>query len=307
MTLYLFLDDTDLDLHTPLLDASPLSSPLITNESMMTAEDTDWSAMSAPPSEVTGQYREYQPSASVENTDGQIMSVKVGSQPPDILQKVVQIAFHDESPGPSRALPAVVFPAEPERDTDHTYSGQNTQDGLLTPVPAYENSTSIGSVDSTWGREMTIEEPKGKLTCVVENIEGCSVFNKPQSLHHVVRSRKFSFTANVEGELNNNKSYRYMYLPLIFSLEFPASIDEIFLKMELRRTNKKYDHIPINVVCEKHKNEAYNHPIQPLTDKQKYLVHGSAQLFKLGQFLQKEFQQKIEIMFPCPDTCSRGV
>ena len=96
--------------------------------------------------------------------------------------------------------------------------------------------------------------------------------------------------------------YRYF-----FSLEFPDSFDEIFLKMELRRTNKKYDHIPINVVCEKHKNEAYKHPIQPLTDKQKYLAHGSAQLFKLGQFLKKDFRQKIEIMFPCPDSCSRGV
>ena len=202
MTFLLFLDDADADsdLHTPLLGTSPLSFPPMTNESIMTAEDTDWSAISAPPSEVTGQY--------LENTDGQIVPVKVGSRPPDILQKVVQITFYDESPGPSRAPPAVAPPAEPERDTDHTYSGQNTQDGLPTPAPAYANSTSIGSVDSAWGREMTTEVPKAKLTCLVENMKGCSFFSKTQSLHHIVSSGKFSFTANVEGKLNNNNSYR---------------------------------------------------------------------------------------------------
>ena len=90
------------------------------------------------------------------------------------------------------------------------------------------------------------------------------------------------------------------------TLDLPSSFDEFFLKMELRRTNTKYDHIPIDTVCGKHKNAVHKNPIIPLTDHKKYLAHGAAQLFKLGRCLEKDLQQKISIMFPCPDSCSRG-
>ena len=83
-------------------------------------------------------------------------------------------------------------------------------------------------------------------------------------------------------------------------------LDEFFLKMELRRTHKTYDHIPVDSVCEKHANGISKHPIQPLTEHHKYLTHGAAQLYKLGKFLPKDFDRKITISFPCQDSCTRG-
>ena len=199
---FLFEDDANPGLHTPLLDSLPLNFPQMTKESIQTAENTDWSAMSAPP-KVTGQYRA---SASVENTDGPIVSVKFGSRNPDILQEVVRISnIYEENPGPSGAPPA-----EPERDTDHTYTlllaspGLETKHYIPIPVlstePAYANTTSVGSVDSQW--KMIADEapaPQAELTCVVEDIKGCSTFSKLQNLHHIVSSGKFSFTASVKG------------------------------------------------------------------------------------------------------------
>ena len=206
----------DSDLQTPVPDISHQSFPQMTSESIQTTEDIDWSSESAPPSDVTGQYR-----LAVENTDGAILPVKADSSSPDVLQECVQRCLYDEDPGPSRALttvapptvapptvahPTVAPPTEPEMDTDHPYT---LPDGLETPPhyvptmePAYANTTSIGSVDSQWeipGEDAPV--PQAELSVQVENIKGCSAFSKLQSLHHIKSAGKFSFTVSVKGKI----------------------------------------------------------------------------------------------------------
>lgn len=286
------IDHLDFELHTP--DLSPLNSDLSlwTNESIQTAEDTEIGDC-APPSAVTGQFL---------NTDGTIKLLSAAPSP-DLLQECIQKSYLAEDPvaGPSSAPYEVPLPEELKSETDHSYTlltspGQSSQKGLETlvhnvPAPvfiqatAYNNAKSLEIIDAQW--QPPSRPPPAELTCVVANIEGCSMFSKKNSLHHVVNSGKFSFTATVKN--------------------FPdVGIDEIYLKMELRRTNKTYDHIPVDSVCEKHINGIYKHPIQPLTEPQKYLTHGTAQLYKLGKFLPKDFDRKIAISFPCQDSCTRA-
>ena len=84
-------------------------------------------------------------------------------------------------------------------------------------------------------------------------------------------------------------------------------MDDFYIKIELRRTSPKYDHVPVDVVCKKHINGlTEHHPIQPLTNHDKYTTHGAARLYKLGLIQKKNFEEKIAISFPCQDSCIRG-
>ena len=200
----LFIDD----IQTPVLDNSHHSFPQMTRESIQPTEDIDWSSESAPPSDVTGQYR-----LAVENTDGAILPVKADSSSPDLLQQCLQRCLYDEDPGPSRAPPTVAPPTlapptvapptvapptEPERDTDHSYTLPGTQPNYVPSMePAYTNS-----IDSQWEvPAIQAPAPQAELSVQVENIKGCSAFSKLQSLHHIRSSGKFSFTVTIKGKI----------------------------------------------------------------------------------------------------------
>ena len=219
------LDHLDFELHTP--DLSPLNSDmsLWTNESIQTAEDTEIGDC-APPSAVTGQCL---------NTDGPIKLLSAAAPSPDLLQECIQKSFLAENPvaGPSSAPYEVPLPEELKRETDHSYTlvtspGQSSQKGLETlvynvPAPvfiqatAYNNAKSLEIIDAQW--QPPSRPPPAELTCVVANIEGCSMFSKKNSLHHVVNSGKFSFTATVKSKLNSKyiillKSFQPFYFRL---------------------------------------------------------------------------------------------
>ena len=176
----------DFDLHTP--DLSPLNytQSLWTNESIQPADDTEIGDC-APPSAVTGQLL---------NSDGLL---RAASPSPDVLQECVQrILVEDPAAGPSFAPYEVPLPTDLKRETDHSYT-------LLTsPGPALVN------IDAQWQpTSPSIEAAQQPtLTCAVENIEGCCIFSQHNSLHHVVNSGKFSFTATVKSKLNSKYFFK---------------------------------------------------------------------------------------------------
>ena len=185
----------DFDLHTP--DLSPLNSTqsLWTNESIQPADDTEIGDC-APPSAVTGQLL---------NSDGLLRAAS-----PDLLQECVQRTLvEDPAAGPSFAPYEV--PTDLKRETDHSYT-------LLTsPGPA----RSLVNIDAQWlPTSPSIEAAQQPtLTCTVENIEGCCIFSQHNSLHHVVNSGKFSFTATVKSKLNS----KYIILKLLSTVFFRLS------------------------------------------------------------------------------------
>ena len=89
---------------------------------------------------------------------------------------------------------------------------------------------------------------------------------------------------------------------------------ELQLKFELKRSHPSYEHVPVNVVCEKHLKGDLCYPIiaSTLADTIKYTNHKeedgmrkSFLLYKLGSLPvgSNQMSAGVSLRFPCYDTC----
>ena len=72
----------------------------------------------------------------------------------------------------------------------------------------YSDSTAIGCAENTWGPTLDdtshTRTQQSVLKCLVDPIQGRSVFSEHNLLQHVKSSGKFSFTAVVNGKKEQN-------------------------------------------------------------------------------------------------------
>ena len=103
---------------------------------------------------------------------------------------------------------------------------------------------------------------------------------------------------------------------LLHSSGLPQIVDEaeFQLKFELKRSHPNHEHIPVNVVCEKHLKDVISFPIiaSSLADstnysnyKEKEESRKSFLLYKLGRppVGTNQMSAEVSLRFPCNDTC----
>ena len=86
----------------------------------------------------------------------------------------------------------------------------------------------------------------------------------------------------------------------------------LYLKLELKRTHREYQHIPVDKICKKHWEEgAENHPIQmaQMEPEHKYnaSIDGAHLWFKCEEPKHPEglIEEKVSLCFPCNDSCGK--
>lgn len=91
---------------------------------------------------------------------------------------------------------------------------------------------------------------------------------------------------------------------------------EFQLKFELKRSHPSYEHVPVNIVCEKHLSDVMNFPIiaSTLTDSTNYTNYKEKEEerrsflhYKLGRppVGTNQMSAEVSLRFPCNDTCGR--
>ena len=103
---------------------------------------------------------------------------------------------------------------------------------------------------------------------------------------------------------------------LLHSSGLPQIVDEaeFQLKFELKRSHPNHEHIPVNVVCEKHLKDVISFPIiaSSLADRTNYSNYKEKEesrksflLYKLGRppVGTNQMSAEVSLRFPCNDTC----
>ena len=101
---------------------------------------------------------------------------------------------------------------------------------------------------------------------------------------------------------------------LFSSSALPSRIEEFQLKFELKRSHPSYEHVPVNMVCGKHRRDDTSFPIiaSTLADSINYSnykeEHGERKsflLYKLGRppVGTTQMSAEVSLRFPCYDTC----
>lgn len=151
-------------------------------------------------------------------------------------------------------------------------------------------------------------------TVEIKEIPGLVKWSEHNSRYHVKSGQQGKMEMTFLASSMKVLLFVFYYLKSLHS-DVPAidSVKEWYLQLELRRTDPKWSHVPVNEVCKNHRQpDSNNTPIQSSvsTDK-RFRVEKSASgrifLFCLCQSQLRDtlcyISSTLCINFPCNDSC----